>query len=142
MAEAVFLVDINANRSAIRQALSTQEGIVSWFTKEASVPAAAGDTMTLAFADAPVPFQMRVDAVSDDQVRWTSIGEFPPHWSDTEVVFSVMDNPDADGSRVFFEHKGFAAADPMLGHTAFTWANLMNSLKSYAETGTADPFFS
>jgi hypothetical protein len=50
-----------------------------------------------------------------------------------------MDNPDAEGSRVFFEHKGFAAPDPMLGHTSMVWGNLMESLKTYCESGVASP---
>lgn len=139
MAEAVFLVDIDAAPSTIRDALDSREGIVAWWTTDADVE--PGRHLTLRFPEAPVPFDLRVDAVGDDRVQWTSVGDFPPHWAGTEIAFNLMDNPDASGSRVFFEHTGFAAPDPMLGHTAFTWANLMNHLKAYCETGTPGPFF-
>jgi len=141
MAEAVFLVDIDADRHSIKQALSTESGIKSWWTTRANVPANVGEVMTVGFSEAPAPFQLRVDEASDERVRWTSVGDFPPHWVGTEVVFNLMKNPDKVGTRLLFEHKGFATADPMLGHTAFTWANLMHTLKNYSETGTPSPFF-
>lgn len=139
MAEAVFLVDIDSDRTAVRNALTTQEGIVGWWTTEASVSDGA---MKLGFPEAPLPFELRVDEVGDDRVRWTSVGAFPPHWADTEIVWNLMDHSEGSGTQLFFEHRGFAAADPMLGHTAYTWALLMSHLKSYAETGRAGPLFS
>lgn len=141
MAEAVFLVDIDAPAIAVRDALTTQNGIVGWWTTDAMVPGAVGDVMALGFPDAPERFNLRVDPADDDRVRWTSVGPFPPHWTGTEISWTIMGNPDGSGSRVFFEHTGFGAADPMLGHTAFTWANLMNSLKAYCETGAPAAMF-
>lgn len=141
MAEAVFLVDIDAPLDGIRNALTTEDGIVGWWTTDAAVPDGVGDVMLLGFPDAPERFNLRVDSVEGDRVRWTSVGSFPPHWTGTEISWTIMDNPDSSGSRLFFEHTGFGAADPMLGHTAFTWANLMNSLKSYCETGEGAAMF-
>lgn len=138
MAEAVFLVDVEAGSEKIRQAITTVDGVASWWTTDVSRDA---DLMSLGFPDAPAPFSIRVDSEDDERIQWTSTGKFPPHWENTQIVWNLMDNPDTDGSRLFFEHKGFAAPDPMLGHTAFTWANLMNSLKRHCESGDADPFF-
>ncbi len=53
----------------------------------------------------------------------------------------INDHPSGSGTQLFFAHSGFAAPDPMLGHTAYTWALLMDHLRRYAETGGADPFF-
>lgn len=141
MAEAVFLVDIDASKETISDALATEEGIQSWWTTQADVPGGEASVMVLRFPETPAPFNLTVDAVGGELVKWTSSGDFPPHWTGTEIAWNLMDNPDAAGSRIFFEHTGFAAADPMLGHTAFTWANLMNNLKSYCETGRKGPFF-
>lgn len=52
-----------------------------------------------------------------------------------------MDHPAGAGSQVFFSHSGFAAPDPMLGHTSYTWAMLMGQLKAYAETGDTGSLF-
>lgn len=136
MAEAVFLVDVDAPKSALTEALTTQEGIVGWWTDDAKWEEGL---ISLGFAEAPERFSLRVDSESSEQISWTSVGEFPPHWAGTEIVWNLMDNPDSDGSRLFFEHKGFPAPDPMLGHTATVWGQLMGSLKRYCETGVADP---
>lgn len=141
MAEIVFLVDVDAPLAKVRDALATNEGLVSWWTADAIGSGEVGSVLSLGFPDAPARFSLRVDEVADNGVGWTSVGDFPPHWNGTKIAFGIMDNPDAGGSRVFFEHNGFAAADPMTGHTAFTWANLMNSLKAFCETGRADPYF-
>jgi len=141
MAEIVFLVDIGAPVDTIREALATRHGLVSWWTTDTEGSGAPGSALSLGFPDAPARFGLRVDEVAEREVRWTSVGDFPPHWKSTEIAFTIMDNPEGDGCRVFFEHRGFPAADPMTGHTAFTWANLMNSLKAFCETGDAGPFF-
>ena len=140
MAEIVFLVDINESPGTIREALSSRDGLMSWWTTDIEGSGDPGSTLSLGFPDAPARFTIRVDDVADRVVRWTSIGDFPPHWNSTEIVFTIMEG-DGDGSRLFFEHLGFPAADPMTGHTAFTWANLMNNLKEVCETGVARAFF-
>jgi uncharacterized protein YndB with AHSA1/START domain len=139
MAEAVFLVDIDAGKTTIVEALTSQTGIRGWWTPDANV---TDDALDLGFPDAPARFALSVDEVAEDVVRWTSQGDFPPHWVGTEVAWQIMDHPGGAGSQVFFSHAGFAAADPMLGHTAFTWAMLLRQLKTYAESGEAGTFFS
>lgn len=141
MAEIVFLVDVGVSADVIHDALTTRDGLESWWTTDTEGSGSPGSTLSLGFPDAPARFSLQVDEVGDRGVSWTSVGEFPPHWKSTEIVFSVMDNPETEGSRLFFEHRGFEAADPMMGHTAFTWANLMTSLKAYCETGVPAPFF-
>ncbi|MGI9609229.1 MAG: SRPBCC family protein [Acidimicrobiia bacterium] len=138
MAEAVFLVDIDADQATIVEALTTQQGIVSWWTTDAEV---SGSSLQLGFPEAPLPFSMRVDEVGPNKVVWSSAGEFPPHWVGTTVTWQLMDHPEASGSQLLFTHAGFAAPDAMLGHSSYTWALLMGHLKSYAESGIAKPFF-
>lgn len=138
MAEAVFLVDIDASKNAIVEALTSQAGITSWWTVDATV---TDEALDLGFPDVPARFDLAVSGLSDDAVSWSSAGEFPPHWVGTEMTWQVTDNPAGSGSQVFFSHSGFAAPDPMLGHTSYTWAQLMGHLKEYVETGSANPFF-
>ena len=139
MAEAVFLVDIDTDKQTIVDALTSETGIRTWWTPDANVTA---ESLDLGFPHAPARFALTVAGVTDDSVAWTSTGEFPPHWVGTEVSWQIMDHPEGSGSQVFFSHSGFAAPDPMLGHTAYTWAALLGQLKTYAETGAAGGFFS
>lgn len=138
MAEAVFLVDIDADKHAIASALTTEAGIRSWWTTDADV---SESELSLGFPDAPARFAMRVDSVSDAAIHWSSVGDFPPHWVGTTVSWQLNDHPSGAGTQLLFTHGGFAAPDAMLGHTSYTWAQLMGHLKAYAETGIAKPFF-
>ncbi len=138
MAEAVFLVDIDADKARIIDALTSHDGIRSWWTPDAIVTT---DALDLGFPEAPARFALSVDEVAADSVRWTSKGDFPPHWVGTEVAWQLMDHPSGSGSQIFFSHSGFAAADPMLGHTAYTWATLLAQLKAYLETGAEGDLF-
>lgn len=139
MAEAVFLVDIEADKGTVRRALTSHDGIVSWWTVDAEV---SESDLSLGFPDAPARFAMHVDEASEEKVSWSSVGEFPPHWVDTAVTWQLSDHPSGSGTQLLFTHGGFPAPDMMLGHTSYTWAQLMGSLKAYAETGRANPFFS
>ena len=136
MAEAVFLIDIAAPVDRVHEALTSHDGVVGWWTDDMVL---ADGMMSLGFSDAPERFSLRVDVDSDEEVTWTSVGDFPPHWKGTRISWTLADSPEAGGSRVFFEHAGFAAPDPMLGHTSMVWGNLMNSLKAYCETGNPSP---
>jgi uncharacterized protein YndB with AHSA1/START domain len=137
--EAVFLVDIDEHRSEIHRALTTRDGLAAWWTSDVEMGSDVGDTISLGFPDAPKRFALRIVEVAQDQIKWTSVGEFPPHWEDTEISFTISSGGEGGGSPVFFEHKGFATADPMLGHTAYVWAGLLSSLKQYCETGRGNP---
>lgn len=139
MAEAVFLVDVDADKATIVDALTSQEAIRSWWTSDANV---TDEALDLGFPDAPARFALSVDQVAEDSVRWTSQGDFPPHWGSTEVAWQLTDHPRGSGSQVFFSHSGFATSDAMLGHTAYTWAMLLRQLKAYAESGEIGTLFS
>jgi hypothetical protein len=97
--------------------------------------------MTLGFPIAPRPFELRVDEVTNDVVRWTSIGEFPPHWTDTTMTWTLKPAGAGPGTTVHFSHDGWASDDSRFATAALTWAQLMLSLKQLAETGSGTPLF-
>lgn len=138
--EIVFTVDINADQAAVARALATTEGITSWWTDRCEGDGSEGGTIRPAFPIAPMPFELRVDEASDAAVRWTSVGDFPPHWANSEVSWRIAPNPDGPGVLVDFKHDGFPT-DQGIGMVAYTWGQLMTSLKRFAETGARDPLF-
>ena len=135
MPDIVFQVDIEAERSHVARAIASEQGIRGWWTEAATVPEGVGEAMRLGFAMAPLPFELRTDEASAERVRWASVGAFPPHWAGTEMRWELVDNPDGPGTRVHFRHTGWPSDEGMFGATAFTWRQLMASLKAYAETG-------
>jgi len=94
MARIVFEVDIAAEAGPIVAALDNERGIASWWTDEVAFAGGVGSTMTLGFPIAPKPFVLRVAQVDPERVRWESIGDFPPHWVGTEIIWTLSTNPE------------------------------------------------
>lgn len=140
MARIVFESSIDSPPAAVVRALTTWEGIAGWWTDQVEFDGVEGATMTLGFTIAPAPFQLRVDEVGDHAVRWTSTGDFPPHWSDTTVTWTLTPD-DAGATTVHFNHDGWASDEGPFPSSAYTWAQLQGTLKSYVETGRPAPLF-
>jgi uncharacterized protein YndB with AHSA1/START domain len=140
MARMVFETTINASASEIVKALDTSDGIAGWWTEEVTFPGGEGSQMTLGFPHmAPFPFELRVDEVSESRVRWTSVGEFPPHWVGTGITWTLTASD--DGTLVHFCHDGWANDEGPFPSSALTWGQLMGSLKSYVEDGAGMPLY-
>ncbi|MGH3860832.1 SRPBCC family protein [Actinokineospora sp.] len=137
MARIVFETDLAAPAERIVEALSTQKGITGWWTDDVDFPAA--DRMTLGFAVAPARFELRVDQADETQVRWTSVGAFPPHWANTEITWTLTAK--GDSTTVHFAHEGWADDTGPFPSSALTWAQLMGTLKDHTETGASTPLF-
>jgi uncharacterized protein YndB with AHSA1/START domain len=135
--DVLFRFDVDAAPEAVLEALKTTEGIKGFWTSRAEVPADVGDTLTLEFAQAPLPFDLRLEQSDDRTVVWRT-ESFPPHWIGTNVRWDV--EPRESGSTVSFRHAGFTDEEEA-GRVAYTWGLIMARLKQYAETGRADPVF-
>lgn len=139
MARIVLEVQVAAPAAAIIDGLTTAEGIRSWWTDEVILDGGVGATMHLGFPIAPKPFELRVESAGDDQVRWRSVGGFPPHWVGTTVTWKLTP---ADGSTtVHFDHDGWASDEGPLPAAAFTWGLLLERLKQHSESGARVPLF-
>ncbi len=138
MPDIVFQVDVSAPRSAVATAIRSQVGIRGWWTARADVPTEVGAVMKLGFAAAPVPFELRIDELTDERIRWTNVGPIPPHWANTGIEWRLSDLHDG-GTRVDFAHTNWPTYEGGFGMSAYTWGKLMASLKAYAETGAGDP---
>lgn len=138
--EILFTVDVNGEQAATARAIASVEGVRSWWTDQCEGDGSEGGTIKPAFPVAPMPFELRVDAANDSTVKWTSTGGFPPHWAGSEITWQVAPNPEGEGVFVNFKHAGFPT-DEGIGMVAYTWGQLMTSLKQYVESGTAAPLF-
>jgi uncharacterized protein YndB with AHSA1/START domain len=137
MARIVFEVQIQAPAAKIVEALDTETGIAGWWTPTVRHPGGVGSVMEPEFAQAPMAFALTVDEVSAKRVRWSSTGDFPPHWAGTTITWTLT--PSDDGTIVHFSHDGWADDEGPFPSSALTWGLLMDSLKRYVETGTGTP---
>lgn len=137
MSDVLFAFDVAAAPETVRRALTTTEGIASFWTADAQVPDQPGESFVLGFPDAPLPFDLLLVNADEDNVTWRA-QTFPPQWAGTEIRWNISD---ADsGSTVSFRHGSFAD-DADTARFAYVWGQVMVQLKSYAETGVAAPVF-
>jgi hypothetical protein len=135
--DVLFRFDVDASPQAVLEAIKTTEGIRNFWTSRAEVPADVAETLKLELAQAPLPFDLRLEQSDERSVAWRT-ATFPPHWVGTTVRWDV-DARDG-GSTVQFRHAGFDAEEEA-GRVAYTWGQIVVRLKQYAETGRRDPVF-
>ena len=137
MGDLLFTFDVNATPDTVRRALTTTEGIASFWTDEADVPAEVGETLTLGFPEAPLPFDLLLAQSDDKVIIWRTV-TFPPQWVGTDIGWELSGG---DGtSTVAFRHGTFAD-ETEEGQVAYVWGQVMVQLKRYLETGVATPVF-
>jgi len=137
VADVLFRFAVDADPETVLEALKTTDGIKGFWTSRAEVPEEVGSMLTLEFAQAPLPFDLRLEQSDGQTVAWRT-ESFPPHWIGTNVRWDVESRD--GGSTVSFRHAGFTDEEEA-GRVAYTWGQIMTRLKQYAETGRADPVF-
>jgi uncharacterized protein YndB with AHSA1/START domain len=130
--------DIDADRETVHRALSTEEGIRSWWSVKTTGP--TDGELRVQFPDVPQPFEFKVAPDDPERVEWVT-GGFPPWWARTTIRWHLTDNPDRAGTRLLFSHGGYAPDNPVIPIVTPAWAQIILRLKAYAETGRAQPFF-
>jgi uncharacterized protein YndB with AHSA1/START domain len=130
--------DLDADRETVHRALSTEEGIRSWWSVKTDGP--SHGQMRVSFPDVAQPFEFTVGEDGPDRVEWVT-GGYPPWWAGTSIQWDLADNPDAAGTRLRFSHGGYAPDNPVIPIVTPAWAQIILRLKGYVETGRPQPFF-
>jgi uncharacterized protein YndB with AHSA1/START domain len=140
MSEIITQFDVDAPAATVWHALTTREGIRSWWTTQAEVAEGQAADLRLRFPDAPMSWDFRVEeAAGNELLRWHCVGG-PPPWVDTDILFRLVAAPEG-GTRVLFDHTGWKDADEIVRVVTFGWVQMFLRLKGYAETGTPQPYF-
>lgn len=132
--------DIDADPARIVEILSTTDGQRGFWTADCDVSA---DHARFGFAAAPVDLETDVATEPGKLVRMNVTSGFP-FWEGSTWEWEVGEaTRAATGTGVLFRHYGFGDGYPEtdLGHTAQTWALILDRLAKYAATGTPQPFF-
>ncbi|MGW7444400.1 SRPBCC family protein [Kitasatospora sp. NPDC054795] len=164
MPEIALQFDIAAPRAVVLAALTTHDGLTSWWTTGVDRD---GDVLLFDFPDVPEPFRLRVERTDPDRVVWTNAGSFPPHWAGTWISWELAELPAAPGvpeapersaapeapaapdrpaasgrTRLLFRHGGWQpGSEEGVPAVAGTWAELLVRLKDYAQSGKVQPYF-
>jgi len=140
--EILIGVDMHAEQDAVFDAITTKEGLTSFWTTDTVAEPEVGTEARFGFQGAPMPLRMRVDKLDPGrEVVWTCLGDFP-YWENTTVVWSLSKEPEHGGTRLVFRHSGFPDEQPEweIGTVTYSWAHIVGRLKGFMEDGRAEPY--
>lgn len=133
--ETIFhLFDVKKeNRQKLLNALSTREGLSSWWTTHTEQPQ---ENMWRFHFGNDYHKDFEVEDQSDNHFKW-KCEEGAPDWIDTLITFDLEEKNDK--IVVKFRHSGWKEQNDNFGLCSFHWALYMKSLQELVEKGTGNP---
>jgi uncharacterized protein YndB with AHSA1/START domain len=130
-------VGIKAPIEKVYQALTTNQGLMSWWTNDIKGAGNVGTIIKFRFNGGGPDF-MVTELVANKRVCWRHSGDMPEAWMNTEICFDL----EASDQQVFvnFSHTNWQQPTPFMAHCSTKWAVFMLSLKNALETGKGSPF--
>ncbi len=130
-------VGIRAPADKVYKALSTLEGLSSWWST-ATGSCEIGGNITFHFDD--LTAKMKVEASMEDKlVQWRCIVE-EGEWKHTLITFGLIDDDEHNQTLVNFTHAEWEEITDLFAHCSTKWAMFLLSLKDYVETGKGRPY--
>jgi uncharacterized protein YndB with AHSA1/START domain len=139
MSEITHDMSIKASSSTVYKALTTAQGLRSWFTAQAEGSGQPGTEWKLKFTDQP-SFNWQIVSVEDQcNVSWKCL-QGPGNSAGTEAEFSLK--PESDNQCTFtISHRGWTKDDPKYERCVKIWHVLLDHLRRYCETGIPSPAY-
>ncbi len=133
-------VGMKSSPEAVYGALSTIEGLASWWTVDTRGNTGIGDVIKFTFtADGRELgfFDMKVlELDPGKRVLWQVDGG-PAEWVGTRVHWDLKQE---DGfTIILFRHEGWREPVEFMSHCSTKWATFLMSLKALLETGKGSP---
>lgn len=135
MAEIRLNVVIKATPEKIYKAITTQEGLASWWAKQTTAKPEVGFVNIFIFGK--FRNEMKVTKlIPNKTVEWKCINSIE-EWIGTDISFDMEEK---EGNTILrFIHGGWRAITDTLAGCNYDWALFMKSLKSFCETGVGTP---
>jgi len=128
---------IRADRARIYDALTTQDGLSSWWTKETTARPEVGFVNEFRFGDL-IRNRMKVVGLEPGKrVEWECI-ESVREWVGTRIVFEITEKEKLNF--LDFSHDGWKEEGEFFAICNFNWGRYLISLRDLCEKGTGSPF--
>ncbi len=137
MVDILHQVGIQAPPAAVFEALTTPEGLQSWWSQHSAIEPREGTLASVSFYNNMVAFKLRVRELAPGQkVVWAVEGG-PPDWADTEITWTLSENN--GGTLLHLAHRGFASTGGNFANVNYNWGWYVTSLKFLLEKGAGMP---
>ena len=130
------LFHIAAPREKVYEAITTIDGLASWWTTQTSGESKPDGIIQFRFGE--FGNDMKVIAMKKNELlKWECVAG-PADWLGTTIQFQLDDN---DGkTRTRFEHANWKEANDFYASCSFTWGRYMESLRQLCQTGKGQAF--
>lgn len=135
MADIRINVVIKATPEKIYNAITTQEGLASWWAKQTIARPETGSVNVFTFGKFRNEMEV-TQLVPNKKVEWKCINSIE-EWIGTDISFDMEEKEEKTLLR--FTHGGWRAVTDTFAGCTYDWASFIKSLKSLCETGTGTP---
>lgn len=137
MSEIRHRVGIQAPADQVYGALTTTEGVTSWWWQDARGDARANGRIECYYGESPMVVMQITQQQPGQKVSWRCV-EGPEEWLDTNVTYFI--DASDDETAVTLVHTGWKQPTDFMGQCSTKWALYLVGLKRLLEGGTATPF--
>jgi uncharacterized protein YndB with AHSA1/START domain len=130
-------ISVKAPQEQVHRALTTTEGIGSWWTQDIEGDGGEGGKLRLSFGGGDRQLALEVVRVTPDLIEWRCL-EGPDEWLPTTFTFEL--EREAGETTVLFTNAGWVEAVPFTHHCTTKWGSYFLGLKSLLEGGEAAPY--
>jgi uncharacterized protein YndB with AHSA1/START domain len=135
-------LEIAAEPARVFDAINSAEGNRAFWTDQTEYRPVEGEVAVFSFGpNQEVQFRFRIDRIDAPRLLEWSCVDGPPEWRPTRIRWQLEPHGDG-GTRLRFEHLGWASADGELGTCSFTWARVLQRLQAWVTDGAREPVFS
>jgi uncharacterized protein YndB with AHSA1/START domain len=134
-------IGIKAPPAKVFEAISTIEGVASWWTREVTGESRVGSSFQVRFLNSVGvelgSMSIRIVSLQEDCcVQW-HIESGPAEWTGTDVTFTLKQ--EGEHTIVLFSHSRWREAVEFTAHCSMKWATFLLSLKQLLEGGRGLP---
>ncbi len=137
MAEMHHEIQIDAPPEKVYEAITTQNGLRSWWTGDSVAEPRVGSIAEFGFYNRMIVFRMRIEELTPGKrAVWACLGDHD-EWKGTRLTWEISGK---DGKTfLHFTHGNWRSTSSFFASCNSTWGELMYRLKNYTEGRAPGP---
>jgi len=138
MQKIIHVLDVSIDKQRVYQALTTEEGLSSWWSTKVKTDGKLGGIIGFTFLEGFNPDMKILSLEENSKVEWECVSGHDK-WQNNKFSFEMKENQVGTLLK-FTQEYANQVSDEDYGRYNFNWAYYLQSLKDYCETGNGKPY--